>query len=137
MSLPLPPAPFTPFYYDDLVGSIVVAERAFADRIKREWAVKIANSNSVQLESFIWHLAPEAQWCRKHIVFHYYDGKLRGSVQTNDLDLNKLEAILVKMRSYNGDGTPEGSDSVLELLRITILLAIIRQLRRQMAGLIG
>jgi hypothetical protein len=35
-------------------------------------------------------------------------------------------------RLVNNDGS-----GVLELLRITILLAIIRQLQRQMAGLVG
>jgi len=134
----------------EFVMAGVTAEDLYAQRLRNEWAVKIRDSNSRQLESFIWDLAPkESRMCRKVIVSRF-GVKLTEAIQTNEIDLGKLERLVtaMKVKAENRVGennfapgpnilvNTDGS-GVLELLRITILLAIIRQLQRQMAGLVG
>src|SRR6266571_2612262 len=129
-----------------------IADDMYAQRVKNYWLDKIHNSSARQLESYIWDIAPEAaRLCRKVIVSRF-GVKLTEAIQTNDLDLGKLErlvsALKVKAENRVGENSFDWDSAqnrlvnndgsgVLELLRITILLAIIRQLQRQMAGLVG
>ena len=132
----------------EFVMAGVTAEDLYAQRIRQHWLMKIQNASSHDLERYIWDLGPrEAQSCR--IVYRFE--KFRESIQSKDLDLSKLERLVteLKVRAQERVGSSDGADDyvagakiastdsgVLELLRITILLAIIRQLQRQMAGLI-
>ena len=117
----------TSFLYDDVVAGAVVANQAYAQRVKQAWAVKIANSSPKDLGHELLRLSRDHEIDRM-LARTMRSGKL---TESNNLGLSELERILkVKAQSLGGD-------DVLELLRITIMIAIVRQLQRQMMGLIG
>jgi hypothetical protein len=122
----------------------VTAEDFYAQRLRNHWFAKIKNSNSRQLEQFLWDLAPkEARLCRRIIRW-----KTREAVLTNNIDLEKLESFVNSLKAKAEDNVGNGTtwengyklirqdSGVLELLRLTIVLAVINQLRRQMAGFV-
>jgi hypothetical protein len=131
----------------EFVMAGVTAEDLYVQKVKNQWIAKIRNSSSRQLESFIWDLGPkEARMCCG-VITQKFGQKLTEAILTNELDLNKLERVVasIKARVEGRVGTDDGANSgklvsqdsgVLELLRLTILLTIIRQLQRQMQGLV-
>jgi hypothetical protein len=140
--------PCTDLQAAEFVMAGVTAEDLWAQKVKNHWFSKIRNSDSRQLESYLWDLAPkEARLCRRIITWQTRGWKMREAVLTNNIDLEKLERFVNSLKSkaedfagsssYNDGYKMVSQDTgVLELVRLVIVLAVINQLRRQMAGLV-
>jgi hypothetical protein len=139
--------PCTDLQAVEFVMGAVEAEDLWAQRLQNHWFAKIHNSNSRELESYLWDLAPkEARVCRRIVRWKMREAT-REAVLTNNIDLEKLERLVNSLKSKVEDFAGSSSyqdgyklvsqdSGVLELLRLTIVLAVINQLRRQMAGLV-
>jgi hypothetical protein len=132
----------------EFVMAGVTAEDFYVQRVKNHWMMKIRSASYQDLERYIWDLGPrEAQFCRKLRASIDLGSKFEHLI-IGDLDLNKLERLVteLKVRTQERVGSDDGANNgklvgydsgVLELLRMTILLTIIKQLQRQAMGLIG
>jgi len=147
--------PATEFYFDDVIGGAVVAQQAYAARLKQQWAAKIHNSTPRELQDYLVQLCPKPEWRQcLELIHDRLDpalDKLRevGLWPVNPEDRYWVTTIRQKLCEANNFGLSEleralkvkahglGSDDILELLRITVMIAILRQLQRQMMGLIG
>ncbi|SRR6266581_3046385 len=116
----------------------VAAEQTFGREILQYWVPKIVNGTEQQLRSYLRELGPrETAACTERVVIRgrgawtYREGKIIGASEVagfeSKLNLDSLGNLLIKMRGQSGD--------LLDLLRLTIMLTIVNQLKRQLEGL--
>ncbi len=119
--------------FDELAGWLVT-ERVQYDRLERETRAKLRNMSTEELlsmlDSYDFRFAQVVRDKVGRGGWHLYPGgKLLGMKQFPQLDSLKL--ILEKLRTVDTGG------SLVDTMRVMVMIAILEHLTRQLQGLIG